>query len=193
MGVLETRQGDGTYVTSLDASLLLAPMAFLVDLGTEADAFHLQAVRRVLETEAAGRAAQLITDAAIGEASDILAQVEPLLTSTSDDHFMRSSRPTSRSIVVAHASGNPALEALIEALATRTVRGRLWRAISEEGALSLHAPTRPSCRPSLDAIRTRRGFGWGRTCWRQEFLHDHPQVAGWRRRLLDPQPPSVSG
>ena len=27
MGVLETRQGDGTYVTSLDASLLLAPMA----------------------------------------------------------------------------------------------------------------------------------------------------------------------
>ena len=55
MGVLETRQGDGTYVTSLDASLLLAPMAFLVDLGTEADAFHLQAVRRVLETEAAGR------------------------------------------------------------------------------------------------------------------------------------------
>jgi DNA-binding transcriptional MocR family regulator len=41
MGVLETRQGDGTYVTSLDASLLLAPMAFLVDLGTEADTFHL--------------------------------------------------------------------------------------------------------------------------------------------------------
>src|SRR3954447_2826647 len=57
MGVLETRQGDGTYVTSLDASLLLAPMAFLVDLGAESDAFQLQAVRRVLETEAAGRAA----------------------------------------------------------------------------------------------------------------------------------------
>src|SRR3990170_7751164 len=32
MGVLETRQGDGTYVTSLDANLLLAPMTFMVDL-----------------------------------------------------------------------------------------------------------------------------------------------------------------
>ena len=31
-------------MTSLDASRLLAPMALLVDLGTEADAFHLQAV-----------------------------------------------------------------------------------------------------------------------------------------------------
>jgi DNA-binding FadR family transcriptional regulator len=31
-GVPETRQGDGTYATSLDASLLLAPMAFLVIL-----------------------------------------------------------------------------------------------------------------------------------------------------------------
>src|SRR3712207_1697225 len=32
MGVLETRQGDGTYVTSLDPSVLLAPMGFVVDL-----------------------------------------------------------------------------------------------------------------------------------------------------------------
>src|SRR3954452_9379195 len=29
MGVLETRQGSGTFVTALDASLLLAPMGFL--------------------------------------------------------------------------------------------------------------------------------------------------------------------
>jgi DNA-binding FadR family transcriptional regulator len=99
MGVLETRQGDGTYVTSLDASLLLAPMAFLVDLGTAADAFHLQAVRRVLETEAAGRAAQLITDSAIGEASDILAEVEPCSPRPAMITSVRSSRPTSRFIV----------------------------------------------------------------------------------------------
>src|ERR1035437_7068512 len=56
MGVLETRQGDGTYVTSLEASLLLAPMSFMVDLRAASESSHLQAVRRVLETEAAGRA-----------------------------------------------------------------------------------------------------------------------------------------
>ena len=32
MGVLETRQGDGTYVTALDPSSLLAPLSVLVDL-----------------------------------------------------------------------------------------------------------------------------------------------------------------
>jgi len=197
MGVLETRQGDGTYVTSLDASLLLAPMAFLVDLGTEADAFHLQAVRRVLETEAAGRAAQLMTDAAVGEASDILAQVEPLITSTSDDHFgafIEADIAFHR--VIAHASGNPALEALIEALATRTVRGRLWRAISEEDALaSTHREhqtiLQAIARRDPDAARIRMG---AHLLTVQEFLHDHPQVA-----LIDPlamldhQPPSEPG
>jgi GntR family transcriptional regulator, transcriptional repressor for pyruvate dehydrogenase complex len=196
MGVLETRQGDGTYVTSLDASLLLAPMAFLVDLGTEA-AFHLQAVRRVLETEAAGRAAQLITDAAVREASDILAQVEPLLTSTSDDHFGAFiSADIAFHRVIAHASGNPALEALIEALASRTVRGRLWRAISEEGALhSTHrehqAILQAIARRDPDAARIRMA---SHLLAVQEFLHDHPEVAGMEPlAVLDPEPPSESG
>ena len=62
MGVLETRQGDGTYVTSLDLNRLLAPMGFLVDLQELSDMSHVQAVRRVLETEAAGRAAIAISD-----------------------------------------------------------------------------------------------------------------------------------
>jgi GntR family transcriptional regulator, transcriptional repressor for pyruvate dehydrogenase complex len=195
MGVLETRQGDGTYVTSLDASLLLAPMAFLVDLGAEA-AFHLQAVRRVLETEAAGRAAQLITDAAVREASDILAQVEPMV-STSGDHFgafIEADIAFHR--VIAHASGNPALEALIEALASRTVRGRLWRAISEEGALhSTHrehqAILQAIARRDPDAARIRMAT---HLLGVQEFLHDHPEVAGMEPlAVLDHQPPSVSG
>jgi GntR family transcriptional regulator, transcriptional repressor for pyruvate dehydrogenase complex len=177
MGVLETRQGDGTYVTSLDASLLLAPMAFLVDLGAQTDAFQLQAVRRVLETEAAGRAAQLIDDAAVRQATDILAGVEPLITSTSDDHFgafIEADIAFHR--VIAHASGNPALEALIEALATRTVRARLWRAITEEDALaSTHrehqAILQAVADRDPDAARIRMG---GHLLTVQEFIHDHP-------------------
>jgi DNA-binding FadR family transcriptional regulator len=35
--------------------------------------------------------------------------------------------------VIAQASGNPTLSALINGLASRTVRARLWRALQEEG------------------------------------------------------------
>ena len=62
LGVLETRQGDGTYVTSLDPALLLSPIGFLADLQTPADSAHLLAVRRILEAESAARAALLLTD-----------------------------------------------------------------------------------------------------------------------------------
>src|SRR6185312_14328886 len=57
MGVLETRQGDGTYVTSLDSRLLLAPMGFMIDMQTAEHRRDLHGVRRILESEAAARAA----------------------------------------------------------------------------------------------------------------------------------------
>jgi GntR family transcriptional repressor for pyruvate dehydrogenase complex len=134
MGVLETRQGDGTYVTSLDSHLLLAPMGFLVDLQTPAGSVHLQSVRRVLESEAAARAALAIDDATIAEAEAILTSVEPLLAASVVNHEAIMEADIAFHRVIARASGNPALEALIEALASRTVRGRMWRAITEDGA-----------------------------------------------------------
>jgi GntR family transcriptional repressor for pyruvate dehydrogenase complex len=134
MGVLETRQGDGTYVTSLESSLLLAPMGFLVDLQTPAGSVHLQSVRRVLESEAAARAALEIDEATIAEAEAILTGVEPLLAGSVANHEAIMEADIAFHRVIARASGNPALEALIEALASRTVRGRMWRAITEDGA-----------------------------------------------------------
>jgi GntR family transcriptional repressor for pyruvate dehydrogenase complex len=143
MGVLETRQGDGTYVTSLDSSLLLAPMGFLVDLQTPAGSVHLQMVRRVLESEAAAQAALRIDGAAVAEAEAILASVEPLLAAAEVNHDAIMDADIAFHRVIARASGNPALEALIEALASRTARGRMWRAITEDGAeLATHAEHR---------------------------------------------------
>jgi DNA-binding FadR family transcriptional regulator len=180
MGVLETRQGDGTYVTSLEPSLLLAPMSFLVDLHSEADASYLQSVRRVLETEAAGRAAMTISTDALSEATRILASVEPLITSTSQPDYeacMEADIAFHR--VVAHASGNPALEALIEALATRTIRGRMWRAITEEGALSTTHAEHMAILHALavhdpDSARLRMGTHLLAV---QDFMHEHPTEA----------------
>ncbi|TXN31080.1 FadR/GntR family transcriptional regulator [Lacisediminihabitans profunda] len=132
MGVLETRQGDGTYVTSLDASLLLAPMGFLVDLQSSADSQHISSVRRVLEVEAAARASLLITEEQVAEAGRLLGTIDDVIDDASAhdlDAIMNVDIEFHR--VIARASGNPALEALIEALASRTIRTRMWRAMTE--------------------------------------------------------------
>jgi GntR family transcriptional repressor for pyruvate dehydrogenase complex len=153
MGVLETRQGDGTYVTSLDSSLLLAPMGFVVDLQGPSDSAHLQAVRRVLEMEAAGRAAQRISADDLDAAEAILASIESLVDAPSDgDHDSIMEADIAFHRVIARASENPALEALIEALASRTIRGRMWRAISEDGATR---STHREHRAILQALRDR--------------------------------------
>ncbi|MGW1339604.1 FadR/GntR family transcriptional regulator [Kribbella sp. NPDC002412] len=135
MGVLETRQGDGTYVTALDPSLLLAPMGFVVDLQNHSGAHHLHAVRRMLETEAAALAAGRITPEALQAAEAVLGRAEAELSGKGEpDHEAIIDSDIAFHRLIAEASGNPVLEALIEALSGRTVRGRLWRSISQTGA-----------------------------------------------------------
>lgn len=154
MGVLETRQGDGTYVTSLDANLLLAPMGFMVDLQTPANSAHLQSVRRVLESEAASRAASRITDEQLAAARKVLDDVEPLLGAAEIDHDKVMDADIAFHRIVASAAGNPALDALIEALASRTIRARMWRAISNSGAV---AETQAEHRSILAELVARDG------------------------------------
>lgn len=134
MGVLETRQGDGTYVTSLDARLLLGPVSFVVDLQSADGGRQLQQVRRVLEVEAVGAAAMHIDDDAFQRAEEVLRRFEDRTTGDADDHRHNMEIDIEFHRILARASGNTVLEALIEALASRTIRGRMWRAIREDGA-----------------------------------------------------------
>lgn len=180
MGVLETRQGDGTYVTSLEPSILLAPMSFLVDLHADADVSSLQSVRRVLETEAAGRAALIIGKEALAQAAAILDRASLTSVDGDPDYEAHLEADIDFHRVVAGACGNPALEALIEALAPRTVRGRMWRAITEEGAL---AAARAEHRAILQALaehdpdRARLRMG-AHLLAVEDFMHAHaPDVA----------------
>jgi GntR family transcriptional repressor for pyruvate dehydrogenase complex len=125
MGVLETRQGDGTYVTSLDSTLLLAPMAFMVDLQGPEHRHDLHAVRRVLESEAAARAALHITDGDVAAARTVLDEMRALIfDNPAIDHetVLRADLAFHR--ILANASDNGALAALIEALADRTALAR---------------------------------------------------------------------
>ena len=154
MGVLETRQGDGTYVTSLDANLLLTSMGFMVDLQTPANSAHLQSVRRVLESEAASRAASRITEEQLAAAKAVLDEVEPLFAASDMDHDRIMDADLAFHRIIASAAGNPALDALIEALASRTIRARMWRAISKNGAL---AETQAEHRSILAELVARDG------------------------------------
>jgi len=136
LGVLETRQGDGTYVTSLDAGRLLSPLGFLAELPDPATSAHLLGVRRILEAESAARAALELTDDELAQLGAILDEVDVLLGDGGEldlEHFINADTAFHRAI--AQASRNPALAALIENLAGRTSRTRMWRAISERGAV----------------------------------------------------------
>jgi len=137
LGVLETRQGDGTYVTSLDPALLLSPIGFLAELQTPADSAHLLAVRRILESESAARAALLLTDQQLEELSVILDRVDDILRSDDSELDLEGyiDADTEFHRTIARASGNPALAGLIESLVGRTFRARLWRAITERKAV----------------------------------------------------------
>jgi GntR family transcriptional repressor for pyruvate dehydrogenase complex len=133
LGVLETRQGDGTYVTALDPATLLAPLAVLVDLQHPSNVVDLMVVRRVLEVEAAGRAAMRISDADLAEAGDVLARMGAMIEQDTVDHEAVMEADIDFHRLIGRASGNPTLAAMIEGLSGRTVRARTWRALQEEG------------------------------------------------------------
>jgi len=125
MGVLETRQGDGTYVTSLDSTLLLAPMAFMVDLQGPEHRHDLHAVRRVLESEAAARAALRMSDDDTAAARSLLDTMHQLVFESGViDHETVLKGDLAFHRILANASDNGALAALIEALADRTALAR---------------------------------------------------------------------
>jgi len=176
MGVLETRQGDGTYGTSLEPSLLLAPMSFMVDLHSPDSGPYLQSVRRVLETEAVGLAARFINDDVLAELDAVLTSIEPTIFQSDElDHEAIMETDIAFHRLIARASNNPALEALIEALASRTVRTRMWRAISQEGAVQATHAEHRAIQHALaahdpDAARLRMGTHLLAV---EEFSHDH--------------------
>jgi len=136
LGVLETRQGDGTYVTSLDPRTLLSPLGFLADLQQPAHAADLLAVRRVLEAESASRAATRLSEDELAELDRVLGVVDDILGNEPDmdlEEFIHADTEFHR--IIARASGNPALAAIIDTLVGRTFRARLWRAISHRGSV----------------------------------------------------------
>jgi DNA-binding FadR family transcriptional regulator len=131
INILDVRQGDGTYVTSLEPPLLLEALNFIVDFHQDNTVLEFLAVRRILEPAAAAMAATRVSDQEIeslrelidglGDVSDI--DIDKLVANDLEFHRR-----------ISAASGNSVLCSLLDTLSAPTARARVWRGLTQEGA-----------------------------------------------------------
>jgi GntR family transcriptional regulator, transcriptional repressor for pyruvate dehydrogenase complex len=146
--ILDVRQGDGTYVTSLDPQLLLEALSFVVDFHRDDTVLEFLAVRRILEPAATAMAATRISESEL----DVLsAQLDALGPQPSVEELVAADLEFHRGIV--QSSGNSVLCSLLDGLSGPTTRARIWRGLTQEGAAER---TREQHQAIVDAITARQ-------------------------------------
>jgi GntR family transcriptional repressor for pyruvate dehydrogenase complex len=128
--VLDVRQGDGTYVTSLQPSLLLEGISTAVELVQDETLLELTEVRRLLEPAATGLAATRIS-------ADQLAEVKGHLDAMRDaaedvEQLIKHDTAFHRAVVA--ATGNVTLTTLLDGISSQTLRARVWRGLIDANA-----------------------------------------------------------
>lgn len=129
VGVLESRVGDGTYVTTLEPELLLTGVGFVSDLVSVDSLIEIHQIRRLLEPEATRLATPRLTDEDFARLAECLARMEE-----ADDAPAFIEADTAFHKVILDACGNSTLASLIENLSSGTMRARLWHSLIERGA-----------------------------------------------------------
>jgi DNA-binding FadR family transcriptional regulator len=145
--ILDVRQGDGTYVTSLDPRLLLEAVGFVVEFHRDDSVLEFLAVRRILEPAATAMAAVRISEQQLDALS---AQLDGLGADPSVAELVTCDLDFHRGI--ASASGNTVLCSLLESLSGPTTRARGRRGPAHEDAV---ARTLREHRGILSALRDR--------------------------------------
>ncbi|MEV5515369.1 FadR/GntR family transcriptional regulator [Streptomyces flaveolus] len=128
--ILDVRQGDGTYVTSLDPPLLLEALGFVVDFHRDDTVLEFLAVRRILEPAATAMAASRIGERELDELGE---RLDALGDDPSVEELVAADLEFHRAVV--GASGNAVLCSLLEGLSGPTARARVLRGLTEEGAV----------------------------------------------------------
>lgn len=128
--VLTVRQGDGTYVTSLDPGMLMDTMSFVVDFHQDDTVLQFLQVRRMLEPAATAIAAVQMSEEDVDGLRLLLDELPPrpdidLLVANDVEFHGR----------IAAATGNQVLCSLLETLSSRTQRARAWRGITQDAAV----------------------------------------------------------
>jgi GntR family transcriptional repressor for pyruvate dehydrogenase complex len=128
--VLEIRRGDGTYVTSLEPSLLLAGLSGAVELLQGETLLQVTEVRRLFEPVATGLAATRISATQLREVEQHLAAMRE----ARDDVELLNRHDAAFHRAVIAATGNQTLATLLEGIAGRTLRARVWRGLVDDNA-----------------------------------------------------------
>ncbi|AIA02643.1 FadR/GntR family transcriptional regulator [Streptomyces noursei] len=143
--ILDVRQGDGTYVTSLDPQLLLEAMSFVVDFHRDDTVLEFLAVRRILEPAATGMAAGRLPTS---ELDALQAALDALGPEPALEELIAGDLEFHRRIVA--AAGNSVLCSLLDGLSGPTTRARIWRGLTQKDAV---ARTLAEHRAILGALR----------------------------------------
>jgi DNA-binding FadR family transcriptional regulator len=135
-------------VTSLAPQLLLDALSFIVDFHRDDTVLQFLEVRRILEPAATALAAQRMTDEDIEALRKVLnglrddATLDELVTNDLEFHHR-----------IALGAGNGLLCSLVDSLSGPTTRARIWRGLTQAGAVER---TREQHAAILDAIAARR-------------------------------------
>jgi GntR family transcriptional repressor for pyruvate dehydrogenase complex len=129
INVLDVRQGDGTYATSLAPSLLLEALSFIVDFHRDDTVLEFLEVRRILEPAATALAAIRMPDEDRIELGKVLDAAD---ASSPVEDFVAADLEFHRKIAV--GSRNSVLASLVDNMSAPTTRARVWRGMTEPRA-----------------------------------------------------------
>jgi GntR family transcriptional repressor for pyruvate dehydrogenase complex len=175
--VLDVRQGDGTYVTSLEPSVLLDAMGFVIDFHRDDTVLEFLEVRRILEPAATAMAAARMTREETTELRGLLAK---LGESPSVEELVANDLEFHRRIAL--GSGNQVLCSLVEGLSGPTQRARIWRGLTQESAVTRTLAEHKAICDAIEAAQPDVARAWA-------TVH----VAGveqWLREVLTEAPPA---
>ena len=128
--VLEVRRGSGTYVTSLQPKLLLEGIGEAVELLQGDTILELTEVRRLFEPAATAFAATRITPRQLAE---VKGHLDAMREAAEDVELLNKHDAAFHRAVIA-ATGNQTLVTVLDGIASRTVRARVWRGLVDADA-----------------------------------------------------------
>ncbi|MHB8507843.1 MAG: FadR/GntR family transcriptional regulator [Candidatus Dormibacteria bacterium] len=130
MRVLDVRQGDGTYISSLEPALIMESTGFLAEMVQDHSLLEVFEVRRVLEAMAARMAAILRSDDHLAQLRECMRLMDE--APTLDEQVLNDIQFHH---VINLAAGNQVLTTLLQGLSNRTARARMWRGRTEAQGL----------------------------------------------------------
>jgi GntR family transcriptional repressor for pyruvate dehydrogenase complex len=147
LGVMESRHGSGTYVSSLEPADILQSFALLVDLLPLDGLLELFEIRRLLESHAAAAAAANATPEVLAELAGLAAGMEAMESSSDisdlDSRFHEA---------ICKASGNTTLAALVKLFRSR---GDHFHIMDGEDGQAVRASSNAGHRAIVEAITNR--------------------------------------